>query len=66
MSKVDVKREINTAFDKKVFEKIRYYLSDEFSNLLVLETANAVYWAKEKGINVASVKERYGALGARQ
>ena len=47
MSKKEIKREVNKAFDKKVFEKIRYYLSDEFSKLLVLETANAVYWAKE-------------------
>ena len=47
MAKVKVKREVNKAFDKKVFEKIRYYLSDEFSKFLVLETANAVYWAKE-------------------
>lgn len=47
MSKKEIKREVNKAFDKKVFEKIQYYLSDEFSKLLILETANAVYWAKE-------------------
>ena len=47
MAKVEVKREVNKAFDKKVFEKIQYYLGNEFSKLLVLETANAVYWAKE-------------------
>lgn len=47
MAKVEAKREVNKAFNKKVFERTQYYLSDEFSKLLVLETANAVYWAKE-------------------
>lgn len=63
MSKKEIKREVNKAFDKKVFEKIRYYLSDEFSKLLVLETANAVYWAKEdfKSKNPNDVAKHNGA-----
>ena len=50
MAKVEVKREVNAAFDRKVYNAINYYrgyADDKFAKLLVLETPNAVYWAKD-------------------
>ena len=50
MVKVEAKREINRAFDRKVYETINYYrgiADNKFAKLLVLETANSVYWAKD-------------------
>ena len=65
MAKVEAKREINKTFDRKVYETINYYIGrtdDKFAKLLILETPNMVYWAKDnfKSKNQADVAKHNG------
>lgn len=65
MAKVEAKREVNKAFDRKVYDAINYYrgfADNKFAHLLVLETPNMVYWAKDnfKSKNQADVAKHNG------
>lgn len=65
MAKVKTKREVNKAFDRKVYDVTNYYrgfADNKFAHLLVLETPNMVYWAKDnfKSKNQADVAKHNG------